>query len=1288
MGRRALVGTVATLGVVALVGLFASLSLLFSSPSSIYAQGTNSAPTFDDGETTTREVAENTAAFTDIGAPVAATDADDDWRVYTLEDAHTSPFTIVRATGQLQVGQPLDHETKSSYEVKVQVTDSEDADGNFENPAVIDDTITVTITVNNVEENGKVSLTWTRPQVGAAITAELTDPDIVDGTVTWKWEKSSNKSSWNDISNATLTTYTPQSGDGYLRVTASYTDGKGSANKTAQAITATPVQAAPDPNSNPDITVNTSGGYGCGRSGFTGGGGDICLWIPRKSPAGDDLYYPAHVTDSDHHEWRYTLEGSDAGSFDIHPTRGTLYTTEAHIYDRGTFEITIKVTDPSDGSDSIDVVLKPSGGEGPPVVNGPSRITYPENGTWSLAKYTASAANQGEDGGSRPIEGWIIAVQPGGGDGDFFDIDDDGNLTFTQPPDYENPADDNEDNRYSFSLHVYDTNPPNGGRPAQTFFSVTVIVEDVTVEALEIDGPSAVRYPENGKEPVATYTLSTEQGATAAVDEWVLSGADGDEFSISATGVLTFKRSPDYENPTDAAEENAYLVTITAYSGSDSKTEFIRVSVTDVNEPPEFDEGNTATRSVDSTAEVNDPFGDPILATDPDDDFLTYRLPDDFLPFSISPSTGQLWVDGEVDQTKTSYLVTVEVTDGADADGIHDPHDPDGPGGSNTDDTIIVTVKVDGAGNNNAPTFPSTETGARSIAEKTTGVVNVGAAVGANDDDTDDTLTYTLEGTDSVSFGIVSTSGQIQTKATETYDYENKSSYSVTVKADDNRGGTATKNVTITLTNVEEAGTVRLSPTQPAARQAVTATLTDPDEVSGTPTWQWQRSSDGNTDWTNVGTHSSSYTPPDADLNYYLQATATYTDGQGSDKTAAAKTVGAVQAGTNRAPTFDDGQTTSRDVAEDAAATANVGAVVGATDQDNDSLTYSLTSTDASSFTVDNTGQIKVGATTTLDYESAKNTYTVVVQVTDSKDPAGDTETNPTIDDTITVTINVTNVNEDGTVSLSMTHPSARTPITATLSDPDSGVTGESWQWAKASTAQGTYINIATATSAIYTPADEDVSEFLRATVSYEDDHDQNQTAEAVSANAVQAGANRAPTFAAGAVTLTVPENSTADVNVGSPITANDPDTSNTLIYSLEGTDKDSFKIVSDSGQIQTKQGVTYNYEDKASYSVTVKADDGNGDNATKAVTINLTDAEDAGTVTLSTSQPVARTQLTATLTDPDGGVTGETWQWAKSSTAQGQFTNINNSCYARDEENGRLELWINTCWNCTRITC
>ena len=108
---------------------------------------------------------------------------------------------------------------------------------------------------------------------------------------------------------------------------------------------------------------------------------------------------------------------------------------------------------------------------------------------------------------------------------------------------------------------------------------------------------------------------------------------------------------------------------------------------------------------------------------------------------------------------------------------------------------------------NNAPVFPS-GTITRSVAENTASGQNVGAPVAATDTDTGDTLTYSLEGTDSGSFTIVSTSGQIRTSAA--LDHETKSSYSVTVKVNDGTVN-ATKAVTIRVTDVAEP------PDQPAA---------------------------------------------------------------------------------------------------------------------------------------------------------------------------------------------------------------------------------------------------------------------------------------------------------------------------------------------------------------------------------------------------------------------------------------------------------------------------------------
>ena len=89
---------------------------------------------------TTRSVAENTAAGVDIGAPVTAT-AVGGTVTYTLGGTDAASFDIVAETGQLQTKAALDYETRSSYEVTVTATD---ADGSV--------TTTVAIEVTNVVE--------------------------------------------------------------------------------------------------------------------------------------------------------------------------------------------------------------------------------------------------------------------------------------------------------------------------------------------------------------------------------------------------------------------------------------------------------------------------------------------------------------------------------------------------------------------------------------------------------------------------------------------------------------------------------------------------------------------------------------------------------------------------------------------------------------------------------------------------------------------------------------------------------------------------------------------------------------------------------------------------------------------------------------------------------------------------------------------------------------------------------------------------------------------------------
>ena len=100
-----------------------------------------------------------------------------------------------------------------------------------------------------------------------------------------------------------------------------------------------------------------------------------------------------------------------------------------------------------------------------------------------------------------------------------------------------------------------------------------------------------------------------------------------------------------------------------------------------------------------------------------------------------------------------------------------------------------------------------------------------------------------------------------------------------------------------------------------------------------------------------------------------------------------------------------------------------------------------------------------------------------------------------------------TTSDQAGTVTLSTVRPVVGAELTATLSDPDGGVTDVTWQWAKSLDGTTSWADIAGATSMSYTPASMDVGYYLRATATYTDPLASGKTARGVSDYAVTEGA-------------------------------------------------------------------------------------------------------------------------------------------------------------------------------------
>ena len=121
---------------------------------------------------------------------------------------------------------PVDADGGNDYEVTVEAS-----------RGGVTVTRAVTVAVADVDEAGTVSLSATRPRLGVALTAALSDPDGVSGLVSWRWERSVRRNAWTVIAGAAAGMYTPVAADTgkFLRATASYRDGHG-ADKTVTTV--------------------------------------------------------------------------------------------------------------------------------------------------------------------------------------------------------------------------------------------------------------------------------------------------------------------------------------------------------------------------------------------------------------------------------------------------------------------------------------------------------------------------------------------------------------------------------------------------------------------------------------------------------------------------------------------------------------------------------------------------------------------------------------------------------------------------------------------------------------------------------------------------------------------------------------------------------------------------------------------------------------------------------------------------------------------------------------------
>ena len=380
--------------------------------------------------------------------------------------------------------------------------------------------------------------------------------------------------------------------------------------------------------------------------------------------------------------------------------------------------------------------------------------------------------------------------------------------------------------------------------------------------------------------------------------------------------------------------------------------------------------------------------------------------------------------------------------------------------------------------------------------------------------------------------------------------------------------------------------------------------------------WRWQRSTEEG--WEDIaGATAPEYTPGAGDVGSRLRAVATYDDGSGQGRTAQAATTEPVR---NDPPEFG-ADTASLAVDENTAPGALVGDPITASDPNGDDVSYSLSG--SGEFTVDpRTGQIRVSEGSALDHEAA-GTHSPTLR---AEDAHGD-------HDEISVTVSVNNLDEAGTLTLSHGDLRAGSVLTASLEDPDGAISEETWQWRKGGQ------DIQGANSGSYTATTGDVGHVLSISVSYTDGHGPGKSASAATGSAV---GNDAPAFPAQTMSRAIDENATAGTAAGDPVTATDPN-DDALTYSTTGA---AFSVNPDTGVISAV--LPMDHEAQASYAATVTATDVHGATAQAEVTIAVNNLDEPGTVSLSNTAPRAGDTIAASLSDPDGAASNETWQWRR----------------------------------------
>ena len=1188
---------------------------------------------------------------------------------------------------------PVDANKDNVYEVTVVVTDSGD----------LTDTLAVRVEVTNAKEAGEVTFTVATPRVGVPLTAMLDDPDGDETGHEWQWRMADNATDTGTaIDGATAATFTPRDRDveKFLSVKVKYTDGKGKDEVTKVLEPAVAAVAAPrfyDKVSTEDDAKVVS---------------EFELELAENTADNMDTkmegdIFVGHRTDDVATVLQYVVGGADGGSFKI--DTGDLDSNEVKLQaqdpldkeEKASYAVTVTATDSDGNMATLAVTVTVTDVDETPAVSGSGAgceenademgydCEYAENGKDPVATFTAT------DPEGAAVS-WDLDTD-GGTDHALFAISKDGVLTFKSPPNYESGTDNMHEVTVRATDDMYDIDVPDGeDAPSK------VTAKTVTVMVMNVEEPGSVKLTVNGTngQPVLqpqmdealTATLSDGDTPVDAGIEWqwyrgsteIIGATDGAGTMMSAytpvesdlgsrlTAKATYIDGEDANNKKMAEGSTTRSVRRAPSSNSDPAFPDEDLSVTGVQKTPK--------RKVAENTPAGRNIGAPVKAND-EGDVLAYSLSgDDAGLFDIDIATGQLKTKGKLNREVTGgdeRMVTVTAVD---------------PFGQT--DEATVTIEIENV--DESPAIDERMAKAKLkyseplLAEGETELpapVLLWTYEATDDEDDFGTpvpLKWKLEGRDRTKLMIGNTDddrGQLMFMKNPDFekpvDANKDNVYEVTVVVTDSGDLTDTLAVRVEVTNAKEAGEVTFTVATPRVGVPLTAMLDDPDGDETGHEWQWRMADNATDTGTAIdGATAATFTPRDRDVEKFLSVKVKYTDGKGKDEvTKVLETAVAAVA----APRFydkaldeDDAKVVSEfelELAENTEPTFDPNQhkkdgdifVGHRTDDPETGLTYTVGGTDAASFKVmpdadDN--MVKLQAQGPLDYETKKS-YSVDVTATDSDGNMA----------ALAVTVTVTDADEMPDVVVgglaisgvsSVSYAENRTDAVAeyTLAGPMKD--RARWALEGDDASDFTLMNgtLKFKRSPNYEmPMDSETDNVYMVTVKAMDGTYTAMKLVTVTVTDVdEIGTLSGPETVSDYMEKSEDAVGTYTVSGGSM--------SEMANLTLEGDDVGDFSI-SSAGVLSFNSPPNFEapMDDGGdnTYMVTVKAEAG-GEMDMVEVTVTVTNVEEDGSVTLSSMTPAVGTAVTATLTDYDGMVSGEMWQWSKSMEAGGTFMDITDA--------------------------